>query len=152
MDEEDNEIETEKDGELWMRGPNICCGYLNNEEATRNSITNDGWLKSGDIGHVTPEGYGLTLTIVDHRMFFITDRVKELIKFKGPIHRNDTDDRFPSSTSVIGRVTGLSSKSERRRSCRSLLQLYSLRSPKGICRSQLKTIPLSRVRTHEIRS
>jgi 4-coumarate--CoA ligase len=56
VDEEGNEVETGKDGELWMRGPNIFAGYLNNEEATRNSITKDGWFKSGDVGHVTPDG------------------------------------------------------------------------------------------------
>ena len=57
MDEEGNEVENGKDGEVWMRGPNVFKGYLNNDEATRNSITKDGWFKSGDVGHVTPEGY-----------------------------------------------------------------------------------------------
>jgi 4-coumarate--CoA ligase len=57
VDEEGNEVETGKDGELWMRGPNVFLGYLNNEVATRNSITEDGWFKSGDVGHVTEEGY-----------------------------------------------------------------------------------------------
>lgn len=56
VDEEGNEAEVGKDGELWMRGPNVFAGYLNNEEATRNSFTEDGWFKSGDVGHVTPEG------------------------------------------------------------------------------------------------
>jgi 4-coumarate--CoA ligase len=83
VDEEENEVEHGKDGELWMRGPNIFRGYLNNEEATRNSITKDGWFKSGDVGHVTPEGYISPLSHSDGRMFYITDRVKELIKFKG---------------------------------------------------------------------
>jgi 4-coumarate--CoA ligase len=59
VDEEGNEVEDGKDGELWMRGPNICRGYLNNEKATKNSITEDGWFKSGDVGHVTPDGYDL---------------------------------------------------------------------------------------------
>ena len=57
VDEEGNEVENGKDGEVWMRGPNVFKGYLNNDEATRNSITKDGWFKSGDVGHVTPEGY-----------------------------------------------------------------------------------------------
>ena len=57
VDEEENEVEPGKDGELWMRGPNIFRGYHNNEEATRNSITKDGWFKSGDVGYVTSEGY-----------------------------------------------------------------------------------------------
>jgi len=83
VDEEENEVEHGKDGELWMRGPNIFRGYLNNEEATRNSITKDGWFKSGDVGYVTPEGYISLLFYSNRRMFYITDRVKELIKFKG---------------------------------------------------------------------
>ena len=56
VDEEGNEVEPGKVGELWMRGPNVFRGYLNNEEATQNSITKDGWFKSGDIGYVTSEG------------------------------------------------------------------------------------------------
>ena len=60
VDEDGNEVESGSDGELWMRGPNIFRGYLNNEEATRNSITSDGWFKTGDIAHVTPEGYVIT--------------------------------------------------------------------------------------------
>jgi 4-coumarate--CoA ligase len=83
VDEQGNEVETGKDGEVWMRGPNVFKGYLNNEEATRNSITKDGWFKSGDVGHVTSEGYLSYHPQLTLRMFYITDRVKELIKFKG---------------------------------------------------------------------
>lgn len=48
-------------------------GYLNNPEATREMITEDGWLKTGDIGYVGPDGDSLHLV----------DRKKELIKFRG---------------------------------------------------------------------
>lgn len=61
VDEEEQEVPNGKDGELWMRGPNVFKGYLNNPEATKNSITEDGWFKSGDVGHVTEEGYLLPL-------------------------------------------------------------------------------------------
>ncbi|KAK7691667.1 hypothetical protein QCA50_005066 [Cerrena zonata] len=59
-------------GELWVRGPNIMKGYWKNPEATKNSITSDGWYKMGDI------------VIMDKEEFiYVVDRLKELIKYKG---------------------------------------------------------------------
>jgi len=55
---------------------NICfialIGYLNNAKATAESITTDGWFHSGDTGFYDEEGH-----------FYIVDRLKELIKYKG---------------------------------------------------------------------
>jgi acyl-CoA synthetase (AMP-forming)/AMP-acid ligase II len=59
-------------GELWMRGPHVMRGYLNNPEATAAMIDADGWLHSGDVAVVDEDGW-----------FTIVDRVKELIKYKG---------------------------------------------------------------------
>ncbi|XP_022896767.1 4-coumarate--CoA ligase 2-like [Olea europaea var. sylvestris] len=59
-------------GEICIRGPQIMKGYLNDAEATANTIDVDGWLHTGDIGYVD-----------DDDNVFIVDRVKELIKFKG---------------------------------------------------------------------
>jgi len=61
-----------QEGEVWIRGPQVMRGYLNNPEATAATITPEGWLRTGDIGYVDEEGY-----------FYIIDRVKELIKYKG---------------------------------------------------------------------
>jgi acyl-CoA synthetase (AMP-forming)/AMP-acid ligase II len=61
-----------EEGEIWIRGPQVMLGYLNNPEATAATITDDGWLRSGDIGRRDDHGY-----------FFIVDRLKELIKYKG---------------------------------------------------------------------
>ncbi|KAL4914709.1 hypothetical protein BDW62DRAFT_189892 [Aspergillus aurantiobrunneus] len=59
-------------GELYLRGPNIFLGYHNNPAATADSISPDGWFRTGDVGYQDPKGN-----------FYITDRVKELIKYKG---------------------------------------------------------------------
>lgn len=58
-------------GELWVRGPTVMKGCLNNPIATANSITTDGWFKTGDIAARDEEGY-----------YMIVDRKKELIKYK----------------------------------------------------------------------
>ncbi|XP_040987007.1 4-coumarate--CoA ligase-like 6 [Juglans microcarpa x Juglans regia] len=59
-------------GELWLRGPAIMKGYLNNAEATMSTVDTDGWLHTGDIVCFDQEGY-----------IHIFDRLKEIIKYKG---------------------------------------------------------------------
>lgn len=61
-----------QEGELWVRGPQVMKGYLNNDEATRSTIDPDGWLHTGDIA-----------VLDEHHHVSIVDRVKELIKYKG---------------------------------------------------------------------
>lgn len=61
-----------ENGEVWIRGPQVMQGYLNNPEATANCIDDEGWFHTGDIGYVDEDRY-----------FYIVDRVKELIKYKG---------------------------------------------------------------------
>lgn len=66
---EEKEVPEGQVGELWIRGPNIFKGYLNNVEGTRNAMSEDGYFKTGDVGYHDGSGN-----------FYITDRVKELIK------------------------------------------------------------------------
>ncbi|QSZ35238.1 hypothetical protein DSL72_008107 [Monilinia vaccinii-corymbosi] len=72
MNSEEKEVPAGQTGELWITGPNIFQGYLRNPEGTKNALTDDGFFKTGDVGYQDEEGN-----------FYITDRVKELIKYKG---------------------------------------------------------------------
>ena len=66
------DVEAGVDGEIWIRGPQVMQGYLHRPLETRATVDADGWLHTGDIGHADADGD-----------FFIVDRLKELIKYKG---------------------------------------------------------------------
>jgi len=72
IDEDGQELGYNTPGEICVRGPNIMKGYLNNKKATDDVIDKDGYFHTGDIAHVDENGH-----------FYIVDRVKELIKYKG---------------------------------------------------------------------
>ncbi len=72
MSPSETEVPAGEIGELWIKGPNIFQGYHNNPAGTANALTEDGYFKTGDVGYQDTEGN-----------FYITDRVKELIKYKG---------------------------------------------------------------------
>jgi len=74
IDDDDGKVDAEpgEPGELWVRGPNVMKGYLNNGVATRHAITPDGWFKTGDVAVLDSNG-----------LYWIVDRRKELIKYKG---------------------------------------------------------------------
>ncbi|KXJ97653.1 hypothetical protein Micbo1qcDRAFT_192055 [Microdochium bolleyi] len=59
-------------GEICARGPQIAMGYLRNEAATRESFDEEGFLHTGDVGHIDAEG-----------LIHVEDRIKEMIKVKG---------------------------------------------------------------------
>jgi long-chain acyl-CoA synthetase len=65
------EVRMAEDGEILVRGPSIFKGYWNRPEETQNAFQ-DGWFKTGDIGHIDGDGY-----------LSVTDRKKELIKTSG---------------------------------------------------------------------
>ncbi len=72
LDASGRELDPMEHGEILVRGPQVMKGYLNREDATSETIDPEGWLRTGDIGYADHEGH-----------FFIVDRLKELIKYKG---------------------------------------------------------------------
>jgi long-chain acyl-CoA synthetase len=59
-------------GEIWVRGANVFQGYWGDEGATANALTEDGWLRTGDLAVVTDDGY-----------LMLVDRAKDLIIVSG---------------------------------------------------------------------
>jgi acyl-CoA synthetase (AMP-forming)/AMP-acid ligase II len=66
------DVATGEPGELWIRGPQVMKGYFGRPEDTDAMVDPDGWLHTGDVARVDADGN-----------WFIVDRVKELIKYKG---------------------------------------------------------------------
>jgi len=59
-------------GEVIIKGPQVMLGYLDDPVATKQTLSESGWLRTGDVGYYDEDGF-----------FYITDRAKELIKVKG---------------------------------------------------------------------
>ncbi|KAJ1832021.1 4-coumarate--CoA ligase [Coemansia sp. RSA 2711] len=66
------ELGVGEEGELCVRGPTVMLGYMGRPEETRRALDTEGFLHTGDIAYIEPSG-----------LIFITDRIKELIKYKG---------------------------------------------------------------------
>ena len=66
-DEERRDVGPGASGEIWMRSPTLIRGYWRKPEATAETLV-DGWLRSGDLGHIDEDGY-----------LYVEDRVKDMI-------------------------------------------------------------------------
>lgn len=56
-DVEGNPLPADTEGEIFLRGPNTCLGFLRDPERTKASFTEDGWVRSGDLGRMDADGY-----------------------------------------------------------------------------------------------
>ena len=72
IDDDRQPLGVDEVGQLLVRGPQVMAGYLNNPEATAETIDADGWLHTGDLARIDADGH-----------LFIVGRVKELIKYNG---------------------------------------------------------------------
>lgn len=68
VDNHGNDVTKGQDGEIWVRGFNVMQGYLDDPVASAETITSDGWLKTGDIGRQDSRGY-----------IQVTDRKKDMV-------------------------------------------------------------------------
>ncbi|KAI8991727.1 hypothetical protein BDF20DRAFT_846126 [Mycotypha africana] len=73
VNEKGEELGDDQEGEFFFRGPSIMKGYYNNEKANAETFMADGWMRTGDVGKFDSKT----------GEFFILDRIKELIKYKG---------------------------------------------------------------------
>jgi len=76
------------EGEIWVKSPGVMQGYYNNPEATRQVLSADGWLRTGDLGFLDSDGY-----------LYVTGRLKDLIILAGenivPADVEEIVDRVP---------------------------------------------------------
>ena len=92
------QVRIAEDGEIEVKGPCVMRGYYNKPEATRDAFTEDGWFRTGDIGHLDEDGF-----------LFVTDRKKELFKTSGgkylapaPIEQMIRASRFVNQVVLVG--------------------------------------------------
>jgi long-chain acyl-CoA synthetase len=90
-DEAGNELPIGEAGEICTRGPQVMRGYWNMPEETAKVITNDGWLRTGDVGRIDESGY-----------LFIEDRQKDMIIVSGfKVFPNELEDVISAHPGVL---------------------------------------------------
>ena len=90
-DEAGNEVPMGEPGELWVRGPQVMKGYWQRPDESAKVLKGDGWLATGDMAIVTPDGF-----------FKLVDRKKDMILVSGfNVYPNEIEDVVAMHTSVL---------------------------------------------------
>ncbi|CAK4031920.1 4-coumarate-- ligase 3 [Lecanosticta acicola] len=90
VDDDGKDVGPNTPGEMLIKAPNVMLGYWKNEEATKDALTSDGWLKTGDVAVINQEGY-----------VWIVDRKKELIKVNAlQVAPAELEDRLLENKSI----------------------------------------------------
>ncbi len=91
QDDEGNHLSIEEAGELCVRGPQVMQGYWNRPEETKNTLSDDGWLRTGDIAMVSEDGF-----------VRIVDRKKDMILVSGfNVYPNEIENVVQSMAGVL---------------------------------------------------
>ena len=91
IDDNGNELPLGEAGELCVKGPQVMKGYWQRPEATAETITTDGWLKTGDVAVITEDGY-----------MKIVDRKKDMIIVSGfNVYPNEVEDEIAAHPDVV---------------------------------------------------
>lgn len=90
-DDDGNALAIGEAGELWVKGPQVMQGYWNRPEATAEVLTEDGWLKTGDVAVVDEEGFAR-----------IVDRKKDMIIVSGfNVYPNEIEDVLTTHPDIM---------------------------------------------------
>ena len=91
FDEDNKEVERGEIGELYVRGPQVMQGYWNRPDDTTATITEGGWLHTGDMGYIDEHGY-----------CFIVDRKKDMVLVSGfNVYPNEIEDVVAKHAGVL---------------------------------------------------
>jgi len=72
LDLDGRDVGSSGPGEITVRGPNVLMGYKDNDSATRESMIDGEWYRTGDLGYIDKDGF-----------LVLYDRLKDIIKYKG---------------------------------------------------------------------
>ena len=91
IDENGNELPVGEPGELCVKGPQVMKGYWQRPEATAETISSDGWLKTGDVAVISEDGY-----------MKIVDRKKDMIIVSGfNVYPNEVEDEIVTHPDIV---------------------------------------------------